>query len=303
MQDQGEVSVFRRIVTYPLFLLIFGFVFVTIGRLVFEIPGEIYFPDRGRSDIQELLIYSLATGGSVLAYWIIVRFIERKPFSDFSLSGAIKEYGLGVAIGAGAMSLTIGVIAAFGGYQIVGTNGSRILIAVLSMAIISGVFEEVLIRGVVFRFLEQWLGSVAALVLSAFLFGVLHLANPGASWLAAIAIALEAGIMLGAVYMLTRRLWAAIGLHMAWNATQGGIYGVKVSGTDVEGLLISEARGSDLLTGGAFGAEASLPAILICTSIGLYILWLAYKKGRFISPSWHRFKTGEDEKVTEAADA
>jgi uncharacterized protein len=293
MQDQSQVYILRKIVTYPLFLLIFGFVFVTLGRLAVEIPGQIFWPVNGRTDIQELLVYSLAAGASVLAYWIIVRFIERKPFSDFSLTGAAKEYGFGVAIGAGAMSITIGVIAAFGGYHVVGSNGPRILIAVLSMAIISGVFEEVLIRGVVFRFLEQWLGSVAALALSAFLFGALHLANPGASWLAAIAIALEAGIMLGAIYMLTRRLWAAIGLHMAWNAAQGGLFGVKVSGTDVKGLIVSQSQGSDLLTGGAFGAEASLPAIIICTSIGIYILWLAYKKGRFIAPSWHRFKTGE----------
>jgi uncharacterized protein len=293
MQQDKPVSIFRRIVTYPAFLLVFGFIAVVAARIAVEAPFQAIWPPKGRTDVDELIVWTLAAGASVLMYWLIVRFIERKPFTDFSLPGAAQEWLLGAAIGAGAMSITIGVIDALGGYEITGHNGPRVLVAVLAMAIISGVFEEVLIRGVVFRFLEQWFGSVAALALSAFLFGALHLANPGASWLAAIAIALEAGILLGAIYMLTRRLWAAIGLHMAWNAAQGGIYGVKVSGTDVKGLLVSEAHGSDLLTGGAFGAEASLPAILICTSIGLYILWLAYKKGRFITPSWHRFKTGE----------
>ncbi len=294
MQQGQPVSFIRRIVTHPAFLLVFGFIAVVLARLAVEIPAEIIAPQRGRTDIVELVVYSLAAGASVLMYFLIVRFIERKPFDDFGLPGAGREWLMGAGIGAGAMSLTIGAIAALGGYEITGHNGPRILIAVLSMAIISGVFEEVLIRGVVFRFLEQWLGSIAALALSAFLFGALHLANPGASWLAAIAIALEAGIMLGAIYMLTRRLWAAIGLHMAWNAAQGGIYGVKVSGTDVKGLLVSQSHGSDLLSGGAFGAEASLPAILICTSIGLYVLWLAARKGRFIAPSWYRFKTGEN---------
>ena len=293
MQIDQPVSLIRKIITHPAFLLVFGFIIVVASQVIVAAGSRVLFPPDGRTDLQELIVYSLTAAACVLAYWLIVHFIERKPFNDFSLEGAAKEYGFGVALGVGAMVVTVGIIAALGGYQVTGTNGPEILIAVLSMAIISGVCEEVLIRGVVFRFLEQWLGSIAALALSAFLFGALHLGNPGATWLAAIAIALEAGILLGAVYMLTRRLWAAIGLHMAWNATQGGVFGVKVSGTDVKGLLISEPHGSDYLTGGAFGAEASLPAILICTTLGLFILWRAYRSGQFIAPSWHRFKTGE----------
>ena len=293
MEQDTQKSIIRRIVTHPVFLLIFGFITVIAARIAVEAPFQAIWPPRGRTDFDELIVWTLAAGASVLMYWIIVRFIERKPFVDFSLPGAGQEWLFGAVVGAGAMSLTVAAIAVFGGYEITGHNGPRVLVAVLAMAIISGVFEEVLIRGVVFRFLEQWLGSIAALALSALLFGALHLGNPGATWLAAIAISLEAGILLGAVYMLTRRLWAAIGLHMAWNATQGGVFGVKVSGTDVKGLLISESHGSDLLSGGAFGAEASLPAIIICTSIGLLMLWRAYKKGHFIWPSWHRFKTGE----------
>ncbi|MGB5078440.1 MAG: CPBP family intramembrane glutamic endopeptidase, partial [Sphingorhabdus sp.] len=100
---------------------------------------------------------------------------------------------------------------------------------------------------------------------------------------------------LGAIYMLTRRLWAAIGLHMAWNFTQGGIFGVAVSGFETSGLLKPVMEGPDLLTGGAFGAEASLPAICLCTATGFYFLYRAYRSGRFVFPSWHRFKTGEEQ--------
>lgn len=191
------------------------------------------------------------------------------------------------------MAATVGIIAALGGYHITGYNDAHVLTAVLSMALVSGIPEEILFRGILFRFLEKWLGSIAALAISAFLFGAGHIFNPNSSWLAAFAIAVEAGVLLGAVYMVTRRLWAAIGLHMAWNATQGGVFGVAVSGTDVKGLIISQPKGSEWITGGAFGAEASLPAILLCTAVGLYFLWKAYHAGHFIAPSWHRFKTGE----------
>src|SRR3546814_4514721 len=99
-------------------------------------------------------------------------------------------------------------------------------------------------RGVIFRLIERWLGSWIALAISAALFGAGHLANPNASWFAAVCIALEAGIMLGAIYMVTRRLWAAVGIHAAWNFTQGGIYGIAISGLDTQGR--SEEHTSEL---------------------------------------------------------
>jgi hypothetical protein len=120
------------------------------------------------------------------------------------------------------------------------------------------------------------------------LFGALHLGNANATLLAGIAIAFEAGIMLAAIYMITRRLWAAIGIHAAWNFAQGGIYGIPVSGGAMNGILRPDIRGSDLLTGGAFGAEASLPAIVVATAFGMALLVIAYRRGRFIAPIWRR---------------
>ncbi|MGI4731006.1 MAG: CPBP family intramembrane glutamic endopeptidase [Janthinobacterium lividum] len=152
----------------------------------------------------------------------------------------------------------------------------------LTLAISSGFTEELITRGLIFRLLEQWLGSWAALAVSAALFGAAHLANPNASWLAAVSIALEAGIMLGALYMLTRRLWAAIGLHMAWNFAQGGIYGIPVSGFAMPGLLRDQPAGSALLTGGAFGAEASLPAVVIATGFGVALLAACVRHDRIV---------------------
>ena len=191
------------------------------------------------------------------------------------------------------MVVTIGAIAALGGYHVIGRNGPAVLLIIAAVSIQSGLVEEIIIRGIFFRFTEQWLGSWAALISSAALFGALHLANPNATPLAAFAIAIEAGILLAAIYMVTRRLWAAIGLHMAWNFTQGGIFGVAVSGNDIKGLLISQSSGSPLVSGGQFGAEASVPAMLICTAIGLYFLRRAHREGQFVRASWHRFKTGE----------
>jgi uncharacterized protein len=296
MQTDNATSIFEKILNHPVFLMVLGLVFC-LGGLTALGAGSNWLANVmgvASGPMNDLVINSFAAGGCLLGYYIFARFIERKPWSDFETKGAVPEYGYGLFVGAAAMAAAVGAIAAFGGYHIVGYNFSSVVfIETLAIAIISGIPEEILLRGIIFRFLEKWLGSFAALFLSALLFGVLHLGNPNASWLAAFAIALEAGILLGAIYMVTRRLWAAIGLHMAWNSVQGGVFGIKVSGTDVNGLIVSEPRGSDWLTGGAFGAEASIPAIIICTSIGLYFLWRAHKAGQIIAPSWSRFKTGE----------
>jgi membrane protease YdiL (CAAX protease family) len=220
----------------------------------------------------------------VAMYVLFCRLIERRPASELSLPAWPLELGAGVLIGLALFSCIVAVIWVFGGYRVIGYHDASVLLPALGISLSSGFSEEIMMRGLFFRLTEKWLGSWAALAFSAALFGALHLHNPNATLLAAVAIMLEAGIMLAAIYMITRRLWAAIGLHAAWNFAQGGIYGINVSGLQLDGVLRPDIRGSDLLTGGAFGAEASLPAIVVATAFGLVLLVIAYRRGRFMMP-------------------
>jgi membrane protease YdiL (CAAX protease family) len=294
MQGFNLMPLLKRIAKHPLFLMILGFAVIVLSAIAAGFVGSRVLAPLGKSGAEELALGILAAVFAVMAYLAFGRWIECRKVDDLSMERAFPEWGFGVAVGAGAMAITIGVIALFGGYKVIGQNGIAVLLPIAGIAFQSGFFEEILLRGIVFRLMEKWLGSWVALGFSALLFGALHLANPNASLLAAFAIAIEAGILLGAIYMLTRRLWAAIGLHMAWNFTQGGIFGVAVSGFETPGVLKPVMDGSDLLTGGGFGAEASLPAIIICTTIGLFFLYRAHAQGSVVSPSWHRFKTGEE---------
>ncbi|MEO9131030.1 MAG: CPBP family intramembrane glutamic endopeptidase, partial [Sphingomonas sp.] len=225
----------------------------------------------------------------VIVYWILVRFVERRRgFAEFGRAGWARELGAGLLGGLALFSVVVGIIAALGGYRIIGTHPASVLLPVLAISIVSGVTEEIIMRGVFFRLIESFLGSWIALILSAALFGALHLGNHNATLLAGSAIMLEAGVMLAALYMLTRRLWAAIGLHAAWNFAQGGIYGIPVSGLRLDGVLVPRMVGSDLVTGGAFGAEASLPAIIVCTTFGIAVTVVAWRRDRFVQPFWVR---------------
>jgi membrane protease YdiL (CAAX protease family) len=222
------------------------------------------------------------------AYVFLVRVLERRKVDELALRPAVRELGAGFAVGAAAFSATIGVIAALGGYTVDGTHGVSALASPLAMGIVSGVTEEILVRGVLFRLLERWLGSAIAIVVSSALFGFAHITNPHATVWSALAIAVEAGTFLAAAYMVTRRLWLPIGVHAAWNFTQGGVFGVAVSGTEVPGLLHGVAHGPAWLSGGDFGAEASVAAMGVCVTLAATLLFLAIRKGHVVPPPWAR---------------
>jgi membrane protease YdiL (CAAX protease family) len=276
-----------RIAHFPLTLLVIGIAF-TMGAGMTATLVSRAIPHANK-DWVTVLVAILVAAIFVAFYCAFVRLVERRPVvAEFAPNGWARELGAGLLSGVILFSIVVGIIAALGGYRMIGHNPVSVLLPVLAISITSGVTEEIMLRGVFFRLIESWLGSWIALILSAAVFGALHLGNPNASLLAGSAIALEAGVMLAALYMLTRRLWAAIGLHAAWNFSQGGIYGIPVSGFKQDGLIIPRISGSDLLTGGSFGAEASLPAIIVCTAFGIALLVLAYRRDRFVKPFWLR---------------
>jgi uncharacterized protein len=281
-----ETPICIRVLRYPLVLMI-GALICTIGGIIGGQSLSQYIPAADGSPLV-ILKAIVAAGFCVLGYCLFEHFAERRTTRDFALSGAFPEWLAGIAFGGGLFTLVVGVTWALGGYRITGWNGAHILYAGVAMAIASGVVEEILLRGIIFRFVEAAAGSVISIIFSAGLFGVLHIANPNASWIAALAIAIEAGVMLAAVYMLTRRLWAAIGVHMAWNFMQGPIFGVPVSGIKEPGLAKSVMNGPNWMTGGEFGLEASLTATILASGAGLILLWMAWQRGRFIAAPWQR---------------
>lgn len=275
-----------RFIHFPLVLLFIGFVFVFGGQIVASMFARLVPPLKGTPvGILQAAAFAALIVGAYVAY---VRLIERRPVSEFAPTAGVRELGAGLAGGTVLFSLVIGIIAAFGGYRVIGTGSVSALYPAAALAIVSGVVEEIVLRGLFFRLVERLLGSWIALAISAALFGALHLSNPNATLSAAVAIALEAGVMLAALYMVTRRLWAAIGLHAAWNFVQGGVYGVAVSGFAQSGLLRPAIQGPDWLTGGRFGAEASVPAVLVNSVFAIGLLIVAHRRGRFVDPAWVR---------------
>jgi membrane protease YdiL (CAAX protease family) len=281
-------SLTRRIIAFPLTLMVLAILVFAAGSAI-GIAVLKQFPPHPNSPWQlgdaAIIILCL-----LACFWPFFRYVEREPTGLFAPPGWAKELLAGIAAGALIFAVIVAVVAALGGYHVTGRGGLDALWQPLAGAgLIAAFTEELFFRGILFRYIEKAAGSWIALALTSALFGAAHLGNPGATWFSSLAIAIEAGVLLGAVYMLTRRLWAAMGLHAAWNFTQGWIFGLPVSGGHGgTGLLNGRLTGPELLTGGAFGLEASLPAVIVATTAGVAILAVAIRKGRMVPPMWSR---------------
>lgn len=268
----------------PARILLLGLVFIILMALNTDVM--VMHTD---APIKALLhVIALVIAG-IAVYVAYAKFVEQREVSELAKSGMGRPLGIGLCIGAGLYTLCVLILMALGVYSIVGFNPASFLIPAIPMALSSGVFEELLFRGVLFGSLERWLGSWAALVVSSLLFGLTHLLNPEATLEGALFIALEAGVLLAAAYILTRQLWLSIGFHMGWNYTQSAIFSGTVSGNTPEpGWIQASINGPDWLTGGSFGLESSPLALFVCTTTGILMLVMATKRGNIIPPFWKR---------------
>jgi hypothetical protein len=236
------------------------------------------------------LAVAAAMAALAMAFYVgFVRLVERRGVSELALPGMGRELGLGLLVGAGLYAGCVAVLMVLGIYRAEGINPVSFMLPAVAMALSSAIFEELLFRGALFRIVEEALGSWISLVVSSLVFGLVHLINPAATVMGALFISVEAGLLLAAAYMVTRRLWMSMGFHFAWNYTQSGIFSGIVSGSDSDpGLIKATIEGPTLLTGGSFGLESSVIAFLLCTGAGIVLLVTAVRRGHVVPPPWAR---------------
>jgi membrane protease YdiL (CAAX protease family) len=223
------------------------------------------------------------------AYLFGFRFIERRRPPELAGLISLKEFFGGLALGVTLFSAVIAVLWLVGVYHLQARGTTAGLGAGALSALLAATVEETLIRGFLFRIVQMLGGTWIAILISSAFFGAGHAFNPGATVTSSIAIALEAGVLLAAAYVLTGRLWFPMGLHAGWNFSEGSLYGLSVSGfTAKNALTHGILRGPVILTGGAFGPEASIVAVALCCGAAILLLWRAAKMGRIRPPLWSR---------------
>jgi uncharacterized protein len=278
----------QRVLNFPLLVLLIAVaLFIAAERATFLIGVHLLPPRSTLSGLAAVAVVEIIL--LVTVYKLGIARIGECPRDELRLANAGKELGLGVAVGFLLFCAIVGAAAAIDVYNIVGDgNLDGLAQSLIATAILPGIREELFFRGVLFRWIEEFAGSWAALFVTSALFGLAHVVNPNATWFSSFTIAVEAGVLLGGAYMLTRSLWMPIGLHAAWNFTQGFIFDVPVSGIDQQGLVTARLSGPELLSGGAFGLEASVIALVIATAAGVWLVMLSVKRGELVHPWWVR---------------
>lgn len=225
--------------------------------------------------------------GAVGAGWAVLALDRRSPGAlGFHLGPSLgRETLLGLASGIAVALVAIALMAASGGLQWTPDEGTPAgLLSVggssLWLFAIPAAAEEALFRGYPLQALADAWAPLPALLVTSVGFGVLHLGNPGVSWVG-IANIVAAGLFLGALYLKTGSLWWATGAHLGWNWAHGFMADLPVSGLDLVDTPLFEvkARGPDWLGGGAFGPEGSVLALLALLAAATFV-W----KGRWPGP-------------------
>lgn len=274
----------KRVFAFPLVRLLL--ILLLFGALITPIVLAIH-PRHGpwRSAAMTWVIAALLLAAMVA----VERFAAQRPPSAIGLNprNAVRDLSLGILLGAALFSAVVLELAIGGYYRVVAVHITPDLGVAALLFLADAVVEELLFRGVIFRLVEEWSGTWIALAVSAAIFGFAHAANPHATLVSSLAIALEAGVLLGAAFVLTRNLWFPIGLHFAWNFTEGPIFGTQVSGHSFfTSALGAHIAGPVIVTGGSFGPEAGVAAIVTSVMVAVALLRATARRGRIKDPAW-----------------
>lgn len=253
------------------------------------LAGKIMKIFSANENINNIISIFIVTLLVLYVYFIFFKFLEKRKIEELSKNTINKSLFFGILLGFILQAITIFIIYLVGGFKIISINPFSFLIPSFMMAFKSSIFEEILFRGILFRIVEEKLGSYISLLISAVFFGIVHLANDNSSISSTISVALNGGILLAAAFIYSRNLWFPIAIHFSWNFSLSGIFGANTSGEALStSLMTTEIHGNKLLTGGFFGPENSIQTTLICLAVSSFLIYLSIKEHKIIKPYWNK---------------
>jgi uncharacterized protein len=279
----------QKILNFPLTRIILGIILCfTVFILAQQLVGKILDLTTIDKNFRNLIKGIVASSFVILTYIYFYRIYEKREIGEFSGKRLFNNTISGLLIGTTLQCLTILVIYFFGNFRIISSNPFSSIITPFAVAFSVAIFEETLLRGIIFRVVEEKLGSHISLLISAVIFGAVHLLNPESSLISSICIFIV-GFMLGTSYIYRRSLWLPIAIHFSWNFVQSGIFGAITSGNEKTGSLFNtNITGSELITGGTFGPEGTIQATLFWLLVSIIFMILITKQNKLIKPFWKK---------------
>ncbi|WP_035899904.1 CPBP family intramembrane glutamic endopeptidase [Leeuwenhoekiella sp. MAR_2009_132] len=261
-------------------LFILPYIFIAGGiQILGAYVCGIEYPSNEHTYIEQFLLKFFEFLGTLLALWIFMKYVDKRPFValGFSFKNRRKELLAGFLLGTLIMAFAFSFLTVLDEiiFKSIDFNRRDALVSILLFAVVA-VAEEVVLRGYVLRNLMLSFNKYIALIVSSVLFAAMHGLNPNLDDMAFINLFL-AGVLLGISYVYTRNLWFPIGLHFSWNLFQS-YFGFNVSGQDFYSIVKFDIQDANLLNGGAFGFEGSILAV--CIQIFAIVFIYKYYKCR-----------------------
>ena len=286
----GEDGKLRSGWRFAIFLVAFIFLGTVFGAAAVLLATLVFGPPHPGSPIFLTLNGVVSTAVALVVGWLCGKYLEKLPFE--ALGAAFKNrwlINLLIGLVGGAITFAVGAgVGLLGGGLSFSFNADAPTNSIVSTLLISflvfaaaAAFEEALFRGYILQTFVRSGLAWPAIIVTSLAFGAVHLGNPNASWISSLNTAL-AGIWFGVAYLKTRDLWLPFGLHLAWNWTQGSIFGVEVSGlTDIvkQPLLRETDIGPTWLTGGDYGIEGGIATTVALIVSMLVIRFVPFGKG------------------------
>lgn len=265
-----------------------------VGGIVFLVQWiSGFFPGKltGNGEVFNFVVAAIQCFLAVWCYILLYRVFEKRQIYELSSASFLKNAAPGFLTGIVLQSLIILVLYLAGGYVITRINPASFMVPAFTAALTAGFVAEIILRGILFRLVEEKLGTVITIGIMMLLFLIMHFGGIGPGMLSALAVSMQAGFLLSAVYVLTRNLWFPIFFHFAWDFAEPGIFGAINPGNSIEkSLFTSQVSGPDILTGGNLGPVNSIESLLLCLLAGMFFLWLARRRKNFIFPYWKEAK-------------
>jgi uncharacterized protein len=263
----------------PWRLLSFGVAWILAQGIAESVLGPLFgLLSRSVGETVPMYPFTMLIGVAAACY-VALRFVDDVPWSVMALGEGAwqwKRMVSGALLGTAAILGTAGALWALGALRIeampaASIDGAMVVqdswggtaLRLLLLLGPAALWEELVFRGYLYAVAEEAAGRWVARLSSSVAFGAVHLMNPGANVRTTLVVML-AGLCLCLVRERTASLPAAWTAHLAWNWVMAAVLHVPVSGLPFATPGYRAAlSGADWMTGGAWGPEGGLVAMLV----------------------------------------
>ncbi|CAL2083197.1 type II CAAX endopeptidase family protein [Tenacibaculum sp. 190524A05c] len=273
----------KKFLYFPITKIILG-IAICLGVLIGVqnfITKPIIYSLIDSKTIGDTIVNYISVAVLLSTYYYLFKFYEKREITELSKRSILKELIGGFFLGFAILSLVILILYLLGYYQILSFSGFSYFLAPLSFLVIAALLEEVLFRIILYRILENWLGTILALGIISFMFEIPHVLNPNVTFLSVV-LGLLFGFAHGIMYTYSKKIWLPFAFHLGWNFAQP-FYNSNLSGIDdFSPVFVAKFNGPELLTGSIYGIEDSILSILFLLIICVIFLYLSIRNNKII---------------------